>query len=202
MKKPWILMIAVFLLVTPFSMAALSEKTEVVSLRDPGFPDREIKKVLVWYNTDDLFMECKTEKLIVENLKKQNIDATPCVDLFIPTRQYSAIEMKKTLGDKGVDSIINIAKLTRVAMNIKSGPISLSSDFGQMQDGTPIVQMATASGCLMESEIKLTDTATGNLIWTATLKSTIKSQNDYKGLMGSYAKNLSAAMVKDKLIKK
>ncbi len=94
------------LFVVTLAGCAQQTSTNAKSFIDPAWNGARVSSVLIEVQQADLNERDAIERASVAALNEAGIRATPSIDIFLPTRTYSASERKKLARDSGASAIL------------------------------------------------------------------------------------------------
>lgn len=101
-------LIVLMMLAVPILAACQTTNTNAASFVDPAWDGRRAGFVLVEVRQADLRERAAIEHASVAALREAGIGAAASMDIFLPTRTYSASERRQLARSSGADSVITI----------------------------------------------------------------------------------------------
>lgn len=88
--------------------AGLNVRTDARSFKDPICAETQVKKILVFSNTDDIQYRDHIETNMVKYFEMNNYDciAVKSLDIFLPTRTYTEKELKQLFDLHSIDAVL------------------------------------------------------------------------------------------------
>ncbi len=101
------------ILVVMLAGCAQQTATKGKSFIDPAWNGARVTSILIEVQQADLQERDAIERASVAALNEAGIRAVPSIDVFLPTRTYTAAERKKLARDTGVDAILIVTPTGR-----------------------------------------------------------------------------------------
>ena len=186
--------------------------TKMASVTDPTMRDKRYQRFVVFADIADLEMRGRMERRVVERLVESGSGGEISLDLFPPTREYTDVEIKDQLLERGIDGflvlMVNESGTTRSHVPV-SGATTTTNGTARVvgdrvhydgQTRTNVSGGYDITRPWASFSTELYDVAGGNRTWVATAQT---SGNGYAGfgtVANSYCDKIVSQLLADRLL--